>query len=154
MHRCNRSIARDVRKFTVITNVRAKAVERSGWNDADYMTQAEDDWLHHKKSKFKYSHVLDTMWNSPQFRPRNATDNKTHNEISSAQGTELERPIGSKKAKALRMAEKEASAKPSVASIDKAANQHANRVCTSTDRMTAEGAILNGQTQQQKSNVS
>ena len=101
-----------------------KDLNHSGWKEEDYISAAADTYLEMIGAPFKWSHCVEVLHKMPRFHPMMAgyedpeapdleedakggdngstSSKRGHNQLGSAMGDGLERPLGSKAAKQLK----------------------------------------------------
>ena len=107
--RFDRQIIKKVQAFNPFY-IRAKRLDKSGWQDPDYMKEALKKYQEEVKAPFLYEECAKVLWQLPKFSwevplaqaiVEEGGDGGTvaHSRIGSIQGGNMERPIGSKAAK-------------------------------------------------------
>jgi len=95
-----------------------KDLNHSGWKEEDYIKAAAETYLDMMGQPFKWTHCVEILHKMPRFHPMMAgyadpdleepddnaskSSKKTHNQLGTAMGDGLERPMGSKAAKRLK----------------------------------------------------
>lgn len=122
MNRWQRHIMPSMNKYNKYYK-QHKDLNHSGWKEEDYIKAAAETYLEIMGQPFKWSHCVEVLHEMPRFHPMMAeyedpdleeigddtgssfSKKRTHNQLGTAMGDGLARPMGSKAAKKLKKEE-------------------------------------------------
>ena len=96
-------LEKDVRRFNVYYAQIAREKDKSGWTPEMIITAAKTLYESQEGRPFRNALVARILHKSPKYAPLNQDQN---NGVAVAQGRELDRPIGNKKARKMKLIEK------------------------------------------------
>ena len=103
-----RHISRGVQLFNKFYH-QLKNDNKSGWNEEKYMFEASEKYAKETGEKFQFQKCVPILHGLPTFDPKLASSRKINKDVNNSeppQGSAMERPIGSRKAKYLEKIEK------------------------------------------------